>query len=131
MITHDPTTWPSGDRLWMICHAVALTEGANVKDSVPDRLNNPGDISDGLAEFGAACHDGSSVTTFPDKETGWHWLYQKWSNIMAGKSCVYDPNSSWIEIAKHWAGNWSAWADNVTSILGVDPTSTPAQYMAS
>lgn len=128
-ITNDPSTWPSGDKIWDICHAVALAEGANIAGSVPDRLNNPGDISDGLLTYGSEYADGSAVTKFPDKQTGWQWLYNKFQNIIAGGSSTYASTLSWSGIASKYAGDSSSWLNNVISQLGVSPDSTPADYV--
>jgi hypothetical protein len=127
-ITSDMNTWPGGDRIWNICRAIAFAEGAHRAGSVPDRLNNPGDISDGGVTFGAEAHSGSNVTHFPDKETGWSWLYEKVSNAVYGRSHVYLPSMTWVQIAQLWAGDWQNWVNNVTSFLGVDPNSTLQQY---
>lgn len=128
-ITNDPATWPSGDRIWLVCHAIAIAEGANIAGSVPDRLNNPGDISDYLATYGGEWHSGSEVTKFPDKQTGWNSLHEKFSNIAAGKSFVYFPTDSWTTIALKYAGNSQAWLNNVTNTLSVDPNSTLQDYL--
>jgi hypothetical protein len=127
-IQTDPSTWPGGDNIWNICRAIAFAEGANIPGSVPDRLNNPGDISDGANVFGAEHHSGSNVTFFPDKETGWSWLYEKISNAVYGRSHVYLPSMTWTQFAQKYAGNWEAWVNNVTTYLGVDPNSTLSQY---
>jgi hypothetical protein len=123
MITNDPGTWPSGDAIWSFARAIAYAEGANIAGSVPDRTNNPGDISDGGSQFGATSADGSNVTNFPDKHTGWQWLYNKLNNIANGSSTVYNPNMTIAQMASAWAGNSGAWANNVASRLGVS-TST-------
>jgi hypothetical protein len=128
-ITNDPSTWPSGDRIWDICHAIAYAEGANRAGSAPDRLNNPGDISDWASEYGSEYTDGSDVTHFPDKWTGWQKLYDKVSAIANGQSSVYSPSMSWIQIAQHWAGNWQSWVENVTSHLGVSQQDTLGAYV--
>src|SRR5580692_8534150 len=47
VITSDPSTWPNGDAIWTFAQAIAFAEGANLAGSVPDRTNNPGDLSDG------------------------------------------------------------------------------------
>lgn len=130
-ITHDPATWPQGDNLWNIARAIAIAEGANVAGSNPDKLNNPGDISDGMHTFGAEYHSGSNVTHFPDKQTGWQWLYDKLQNIANGKSTAFSADWTWTQIAQKWAGNWSAWVANVTRELGVDENSTFADYVNS
>jgi hypothetical protein len=137
-ITFDPSTWPTGDRIWDIAQAIAHAEGANVEGSNPDVLNNPGDISDGASTYGAEFHSGSNVTHFPDKKTGWQWLYNKLQNIDQGGSHVYSRDMSWEEIAHdpatgatRWAGDWQNWSRNVAAALGVDPTSTFGEYVDS
>jgi hypothetical protein len=128
-ITSDRSTWPTGSRIWDIAQAIAIAEGANVEGSNPDRLNNPGDISDGAGTYGAESHSGSHVTTFPDKETGWSWLYNKLENIALGKSHVFSPSMTWTQFAQKYAGNWQNWVANVTRELDVDPNSTFGDYV--
>jgi len=36
-ITNDAATWPTGDKIWDVCRAIAIAEGANVAGSNPDR----------------------------------------------------------------------------------------------
>lgn len=131
-ITSNPATWPGGNQIWNVCRAIAYAEGANVAGSAPDRNNNPGDISDGSGIFGfdPAVTD-SRVTQFPDKDTGWKWLYQKIENAATGKSAVYLPDMTWEQIAHKWAGNWQAWVNNVCQYLGVSPSSTLRQYIGT
>lgn len=128
-IDANPGTWPTGDRIWDICRAIAYAEGANISGSVPDRTNNPGDISDGGSEYGHTAADGSNVTDFPDKATGWQWLYNKVSAIINGKSSVYDANWTIAQVSQKWAGNSGAWANNVASRLGVSTDSTWTDYV--
>jgi hypothetical protein len=129
-ITNDPSTWPGdeSDPIWKCCHAIAFAEGYNVAGSNPLRLNNPGDISDGSTKYGSESHSGSSVTSFPDPDTGWSWLYAKVANIVGGGSQVYSRDWTWDQIAQKWAGNWSAWSNNVTSYLGVSRTSRMGDF---
>lgn len=128
-VTSDPSTWPTGDRIWDIARAIAIAEGYNVDGSNPSRLNNPGDISDGAATYGSEFHSGSNVTKFPDAITGWTWLYAKLKNIATGGSSVYSPSMSWSEIASHWAANSDVWASNVSNALGVDVNSSFNDYV--
>lgn len=129
-ITNDPSTWPSGDKIWNICHAIAMAEGYNVPNSNPYRLNNPGDISDGASQFNQEFHSGSQITHFPDALTGWTWLYNKIKNIAEGKSHVFSKSMTWYEFGKHYAPpNWQVWADNVAISLRVSPDSTMEDYL--
>lgn len=129
IVPTDPSTWPSGDRIWDCCRAIALAEGYNVAGSVPARLNNPGDLSDGMNAFGAEYHSGSNVTKFPTAVTGWSWLYAKLRNALTGQSSVYSGNMTWREIGRKWAGNSDAWTNNVSTALGVSPDSTLSDYV--
>jgi len=128
-ITNDAATWPTGDKIWDVCRAIAIAEGANVAGSNPDRLNNPGDISDGGLTFGFELHSGSSVTKFPDKLTGWKWLYSKFKNdLVDGTSSVYSPDMTWAQFAQKYSGDWQNWLNNVTGQLGVSPDSRSGDY---
>jgi hypothetical protein len=127
-ITHDESTWPTGDRVWDVCRAIARAEGANVEGSNPDRLNNPGDISDGRHTYGSEFHSGSYVTIFPDKVTGWHWLYAKVERIKEGDSHTYLPTMSWAALAHEYAASWVPWLKEVTQCLGVNQNDAVGDY---
>lgn len=129
----EPTnvaTWPNGDRIWDCCRAIAYAEGYNVAGSNPARLNNPGDLSDGMDTFGSEFHSGSNITKFPTATTGWSWLYAKLKRAAYGQSQVYDPSMSWREIGAIWAPpNAEVWAANVARNLGVDPDTSLGDYV--
>jgi hypothetical protein len=137
VITSDPTTWPGSDKVWNICTAIALAEGYNLGvGCAPYDLNNPGDLSPGDEDGQPTCggaqqHGGSAVIVFCTAEGGWSALYAKFTNIVNGRSSVYSSSLTWTQVAQKYAGNWQAWVNNVTSYLGVDPSSTPAQYVNS
>ena len=128
-ITSDPKTWPVGDALWAVARAIAFAEGAHVAGSVPDRLNNPGDISDWYVAYGGEQHSGSKITKFHTKVDGWHSLRNKLYNIKVNNSPVYKPTMTWLEIGKLWAANWQPWVGIVTANLHVKPTDTFAEYV--
>ena len=132
-ITADRATWPTGDRVWDVCRAVALAEGANVEGSAPDRNNNPGDLSRG-DEHGQAVagyvtlDDGEDAIIFETKAGGWQALYTKFNNIRLGISKAYSPKMTWQNIAAIYAGDSADWVANVTRELGVQPTDTYGSY---
>jgi hypothetical protein len=140
LITNDQTTWPGpqaaypNGSIWDICTAVALAEGYNGGPGVaPYDLNNPGDLSPG-DEAGQAVagppqnHDGSNIIDFATVEGGFVALYVKFFNIASGNSRVYPKTATWTQVAQTYAGDSANWLKNVTQYLGVDPSSTPAQY---
>lgn len=132
-ICADRTSWPgmgSSDRIWSLCHACAIAEGYDLgAGHVPFDLNNPGDLSDGAKTFGCERHSGSDVTKFPTAEIGWQYLYDKWRNIVNGKSLVYPADMTFDEVAQKWAGNSAAWLGNVTNFLRVSPNEIPADFV--
>ena len=134
-ITFDPSTWPSGDKVWDVCRAIAIAEGADQEGSAPDRYNNPGDLSKG-DEHGQAVAgyvklpDGENLIEFQSKEGGWQALYTKINNIRLGISLTFRPSYTWTEIAGKYAGNSQAWVTNVTAQLGVSPSDTFGSYFA-
>ena len=137
-ISSDPSTWPNGcsasgnGAVWDVCRAIAIAEGANVAGSNPDVCNNPGDISDGANTYGSQSHSGSQVTTFPSKQVGWQWLYNKIYNaFIMGSSSVYNANMTWTQFAQAYAGNWQAWVNNVTGQLGVSPDDRVGDYFGT
>lgn len=137
VINSSPTTWPGSDKVWDICAAVAMAEGYNLGAGVaPFDLNNPGDLSPGdeagqATAGGAQVHDGSAIICFATAEGGWFALHSKFQNIVNGHSHVYLQSWTWAQVAAKYAGDSANWLANVTSYLGVEPTSTPAQYVNS
>ena len=134
-ITNDTGTWPGDDKLWQVCAAVALAEGYNKGAGVaPYDLNNPGDLSPGdesgeQVSMPAQYHGGSNVIVFDTAEGGWRALYAKFQRIVTGKSSTYPATLTWEQIAQKYAGNWQNWLTNITNYLGVDPSSTPKDYV--
>lgn len=129
----SPSTWPTGDPIWDVCRAVAHAEGYDVQGSAPAKLNNPGDLSPGdehgFATAGAAeFHGGSYVIHFATPTDGWSALYAKFSNIAADISTVYQPDWTWEQIGAKYASDPN-WPNNVAAALGVDPSSTLADYV--
>jgi hypothetical protein len=131
IVNTDQSTWPTGDKVWQFAHAIALAEGYEVENSVPSRLHNPGDISDGRLTFGSESHDGSNVTTFPDDATGWKWLYNKLTNALTGKSTVFKPTMTFWEFAQKYAGDSTDWARNVCNHLGVNESDVIGEWYSA
>jgi len=134
-ITQNSSTWPGNDAYDTICTAIALAEGYNQGSGVaPYDLNNPGDLSPGDENGQPTCgaaqyHGGSNVIFFCTVEAGWTALRTKFQNIVNGESSVYAATDSWATVAAKYAGNSGAWLTNVTNYLGVDPSTTPANYV--
>lgn len=121
------------DPVWRTCYAVAAAEGFGPADNASTKMNNPGDLSPGdehgqLTAGPAEFHGGSYLIHFATVEGGWTALHDKIQNIVNGTSTVYSPDWTWLQIAQKYAGNWQAWADNVTSYLGVKTSDRFGDY---
>jgi hypothetical protein len=102
-------------------------------NSVPRRANNPGDMKLG-DRFGLGTING--ITIFPkadelcspsDTQDGWASLFREITAILCGKSHIYKPTWTIAQIAEKWTTTLpEAWAQNVSSKLGVTPDTTIA-----
>lgn len=133
-ISSDPATWPTGDRIWDCCRAVAQHEGYGNSSAAPFRYNNPGDLSKG-DEHGQAVRgyvrlpDGENLINFSTAFDGWTAMYKKIRAIVNGSSFTYSGLSTLSQIGSKWATD-PAWALGVAqsfadpSIVGVaiDPS---------
>ena len=129
------SNWPAGDPLWDICRAIAQQEGYGKAGAAPTNLNNPGDLSPGdehgFATAGAPeFHGGSYIIHFATPDDGWGALRAKFQNIVDGNSKVYGADWSWLQIGQQYAADPN-WGTGVASILGVDPNSSPADYVGA
>lgn len=128
-----PDEWPTGDRIWDVCRAIAHAEGYDVQGAAPQVLNNPGDLSpgdeNGFATAGPAeYHGGSYLIHFATPDDGWGALYAKFKNILASNSRVYAPDMSWQQIGTKYAADPN-WGLHVAAALGVSPLSTLNDYV--
>lgn len=104
-----------------IGQAISVAEGYGVPGAIPTLRNNPGDLV-----------SGGVIATFPDPQTGWNRLYNQINIMLAGQSQYYTVDMSWYQIGAIWARDSSgAWARNVATVLGVDPSSTLSDYVSS
>ena len=136
-ITQDPASWPNGDQIGNVCHAIALEEGYNLGPGhAAFDLNNPGDLSPGdehgFATAGPAqWHGGSYIIHFATPNDGWGALLAKFRAIAAGRSTHYSADWTWEQIGSVYAGDSETWARNVAGYLGVDPGSTLSDYVGA
>jgi hypothetical protein len=94
--------------LQALANAQAQEEGFNVHGSLPNTLNNPGDLED----------SSGNLLQFATPESGMSALLSKLSNIASGNSTVYNPSESLAEFENTYTGGDPNAASNVASILG-------------
>jgi len=114
--------------------AIAHEEGFYVTGSVPQRSNNPGDLTDdgdvGLGFIATSGPLGAKITIYPTVEAGWAALTKKVARMLNGASSVYTPDLTILEVGMKYAGT-ASWGTNVAARLGVDSRMTLAEYASS
>jgi hypothetical protein len=113
--------------------AVAHEEGFYVAGSVPQRANNPCDLTDdgdvGCGVIHTSGPEGAGITIYPNVEAGWQAAYKKFGRMLNGASHVYTLDMTISDVGMKYSGN-ATWGVNVAARLGVPPTMTLAEYIA-
>lgn len=105
-----------------VAKAIAYAEGFYVQGSAPQRAHNPGALK--VPGWKGATTGTEGISVFASDAEGWQALYRQLALIVSGASGIYSLNMSIGDMAKRWtATDQSAWANNVSSELGVS-TST-------
>jgi hypothetical protein len=113
--------------------AVAHEEGFYVAGSVPQRANNPCDLTDDgdvgcgvIQTTGAA---GAKITVYPNVEAGWQAAYKKFGRMLNGASEVYLLSMTIQQVGMKFSGD-ATWGKNVAARLGLTDQNTLADYVA-
>ncbi len=113
-----------------LANAIALANGYNVSGSTPNNNNNPGNLKNGNVGFGV---DSQGNTVYGTPEMGNIALQNQAAHALNGdsKTFSYNPNTTPLSvIGRVFAPNDAVWMSNVTTSLGVKP-STPLGAIAS
>lgn len=113
-----------------LAHAIAATEGFNVKGSLPNRLHNPGDIRSRLKhayEGQRGLYHGYVV--FRGDQFGWQALYAQIRKVLDDDSAFYNREMTFAQIAKVYATSPN-WPKTLCKILKIDPRLTFDEYFA-
>lgn len=107
--------------------AVALAEGYYVAGSLPNRINNPGDLELGDRGYGVE----QQKTIYFTAEDGWDALERECTAILTGSSHVYSVDWTLSQVASKWTGgdNDGAWVKIVVEKLNLDPMTTIADWV--
>lgn len=93
--------------------AISGAEGYGVPGVIPTVNNNPGDLT-----------SNGSIRTFSSAAQGWQALQAQIQSIMSGTSSIYTPNETLTQMGQSWANGDPNWAQNVGSLMGVNPNTT-------
>jgi hypothetical protein len=111
-------------QLVSFAQAISVAEGFGIAGAIPTTANNPGDL-----ELGGNVING--VTVFGSVNDGWNALYNQLQLIVNGNSGVYNLNMTISDMAYSWtATEQDAWAENVSTELGVTPDTPLSQVLS-
>jgi hypothetical protein len=101
-VTSDTGSPIASAGILALARGVARGEGFLIVGSLPQRSNNPGDLtkSFGNAVTGVANKEG--VLIFATVQDGWNALYSQLGLIFSGNSRVYKTSMSILEFAQAW-----------------------------
>lgn len=113
--------------------AVAHEEGFYIAGSVPQRANNPCDLTDdgdvGCGVIQTAGAMGAKITIYPNVEAGWQAAYKKFGRMLNGASEVYLLSMTIQQVGMKFSGD-ANWGKNVATRLGVTDQTTLATLVA-
>lgn len=104
----------------MLSRAIAHAEGFFVHGSLPQHINNPGDLERGNQGHGV--HNGKTIYATP--EEGWAQLEHECTLILTGQSHYIKPAMTFDQMAAIYTGNDHAkeWAMVVAKQVGLKTT---------
>ena len=105
--------------------AVAHAEGFGVRQAIPTRYHNPGDIKTiqsaaklpGQKAIGKGGH-----VVFKNDAAGWAALTDQITKMVDGRSHHFNADMTVTQVARKYAGNWRPWVKIVTRELDITPT---------
>ena len=114
------------DAVLRVARAIATAEGYYVSESIPSRLNNPGDLK--ASSVLSVGRDAAGHLEFATIADGWRALYRQLQLIIDGRSQNYMLDMTIAQMGRIYAGNAGAWSANVARMLGV-PIDTPLRQV--
>jgi hypothetical protein len=86
-------------------------------------LNNPGSLKKpALGAASLPTWKDTGLIVFPNERMGWDALKHQVNLMITGKSNVYDPSDSILDVARKYAEGDLNWARNVARNLGISPS---------
>lgn len=115
-----------------LAHAIAMTEGAYIPGTIPNRYHNPGDLKimrngqkyPGQVGVGKADH-----VIFKNKQAGWNALLHQIDKIIDGTSEYYTTDMTVKQMGKKYAQRSHMWSNNLAKHLGVTSQTTIGEIL--
>jgi hypothetical protein len=126
----DPCSSPSAApvEVGRLAQAIARTEGYCRVGTLPNRLNNPGDIRSTRRDaYTGQVGLYRGYVVFRSERDGWRALCNLIQRVVDGTSSIYRQEMSFKEIARHYASS-PQWVKTLCKILRVSQTTTLAEY---
>lgn len=122
---------PSQQQVQNLADAIQFAEGYSVPGSIPNTLNNPGDLTVDITGTGIGSVNG--FVQYSSYTDGRAALEQQAADMLTGPpmSSIYNPAMTIAQVAAEYTKTEvSAWASNVASFLGVS-VNTPIGQIPS
>lgn len=122
-----PALCSATPRTQALASAIAKAEGFGIKNAVPTRTHNPGDIRASKSAHypGQIGLNSQHYVIFKNDAAGWAVLNQQLEKIAQRESKYYSPEMTLLQLSKKYATS-PTWIKNVSKNLGVTPTTTLA-----
>jgi hypothetical protein len=119
-----------GDRVGILAQAIATAEGYYAPGdreghSLPRWLNNPGSLKKpALGAESLPTWKETGLIVFPNERMGWDALKHQVDLMVTGKSSVYSPSDSILDVARKYADGDLNWGENLARQLGISLSCT-------
>ena len=114
-------------KVYDFAYAVSVAEGFWETGSLPQRINNPGDLE--LGDRGSGTE--ANKTIFGSVFSGWEALYNEVWLILSGRSPYYQTSQTLEVIGRTYSGGDDNWSINVSNVLGVPPSTVLADWLST
>jgi len=118
VVAHGQVSTMDEHKLDAFAHAIAKAEGFGLRNTLPTRFHNPGDIK----------RKGHYIRFKSDAE-GWSALRKQIARLASGESKHYRLDMTIDQVSKTYAGD-HRWGRIVARELGVSPSATLDEYFS-
>lgn len=131
VVAHGQVLSMDEQKLDAFAHAIARAEGFGVRNTIPTRCHNPGDIRSSRSGHHYAGQVGLSkrgYVIFKNDAAGFAALKDQLRLILSGQSKHYNADMTIAHVAKVYSGGSRAWSKIVSKHLEVPASTTLRTY---